>query len=245
MARINISNEISKNSLLLTTLNGVKYVLQRETGIKNVRLSTADKIKAQMKESGDDKFPYAWLEPSDGQTVRDQMNLRAIQRTGIRVGTYGATRNTSRAGFIFPIRLGMAFKYVDNDPIRMYRMLETFLVLSGINMLNFDTRFANQLVLNTRIEIPDNATIPIADTGDTTKPGGSEMELPLVIHTHCGFFYDMSSVFASDPIIGYTLKSSMGDEDTASVQQNVNESEFGDYETQLPEEFISNVPKPT
>lgn len=241
MARLLISREISKNSLLTTALQGVKTVLQRETGLKSIVLSADDKVKADLKNKGNTSYPYAYLRPSDAEAVRDQGNARATQRYGLRTGTYGATRNTSRVGFIFPVRLGMELVYVDDDALRMYRMTETFLILAAINMLNFDIRFANQLVLNTRIQIPENTTIPLADTGDTTKPGGMELTLSLIIHTYAGFFRDVSSVYAADPMIGYVLKSKM--EDGEGIAEDVQESEFEDYETQIPREFTSNEPR--
>ncbi len=241
MARIFIPRELAKNSLLLTALHGVKQVFQRETGVKRILLSTDDKIKAQMENNGDDKYPYAWLVPSDAQAVRDMVNNRATQRTGMRMGTYGATRNTASTAFLFPAKLGFELKYTHHDAKALYHMVETFLILSAMANLNFDIKFANQMVLNTRIEIPDNLTMPIADTGDTTKPGGGEISLQFIIHTWVGFFKDVSSAYAGDPQIGVASKGDYASANNVTSPRTIAEDElFGDYEPVLPPEYSNN-----
>ena len=241
MARLNIPRELAKNSILQTALHGVRTVLERETGLKNILISTDDKVKLEMKNQGNTAYPYAWLAPSDAQIVKDQVSNRATQAYGMRMGGYGATRNTSRVGFLFPVRLGFELKYTDDDAMRMMRMVETFLLLSAVNRLTFDIRFANSMTLNTRIEIPDSTTIPIADTGDTTKPGGSEVSVALIIHTYAGFVRDVSSVYAADPTIGYVINKDVPT-GTLAAPSETSAEDFPDYITQLPEEFTSNAP---
>lgn len=241
MARIHIPAEIAKSSLLLTGLHGMRAVFQRETGVKRIRISTDDKIKAQMDNTKDDTYPYAWLVPSDAQATRDLVNNRNTARVGMRMGTVGATRNTAAVGFLFPVKLGFELKYTDSDAKRLYGMIETFLILSAMTNLNFDVKFANQLVLNNRIEIPDNLTIPIADTGDTTKPGGGEVSIQFIFHTWAGFFRDVASVYAADPQIGVASKGVYGSRENVSDPRMLDADDlFGEYEPVIPEEYSTN-----
>lgn len=232
MAKLSIPKEMVKSGLLRTGLHGVRKVLKAELGV-DFPLTLDDKVKAQLKNDGNMSYPYGWLVPSDAQAVKDQVSGRAVQRTGMRVGTYGATRNTSRVGFIFPVRIGVELHYFDDNADRALHITEALLLISAFTNLNFDVKYGKDFILNTRIEVPDSATIPIADTGDTTKPGAVELTMPLIIHTYAGFFHDVASVYNADPIIGRTI-SKPGDQP----------DEFSDeYDPSLPQEFITNDPR--
>lgn len=231
MAHLSIPRELVKSGLLRTNLHGVRTVLARELGLKDLPISLDDKIKKQLANEDKTSYPYGWIVPTDAQVVKDSFSNRAVQRTGHRVGTYGASRNTSRVGFIFPIRIGCELHYFDDSADRAFHISETFLLLSALNNLTFDVKYGNQFVLNTRIEVPDNTTIPLADTGDTTKPGAIEIIVQLIVHTYAGFFKDVSSVYDVDPIIGTNIESVNGSEDT-----------FTDYISPI-EEFTTNDPR--
>lgn len=207
MSRLSIPKELLASGLLRTFLHGTKSVLQRELNLKSLPYSLDDKVKAQQANENNNVFPYAYIAPSDMQVNKEaQGNPRAMQRNGWRVGTFGASRNISSVGFIVPMRMGLELHYFHNDADSLLRIGEMFVILSSMNNLNFDVKFGNgsekPFILNTRIEIPDNMSIPIADTGDTTKPGGGELVIPIVIHTYAGFIKKMSSLYHADPIIG-------------------------------------------
>lgn len=212
MARLSIPKELAKSGLLRTNLHAVRTVLARELGLQHFPISLDDKVKAQLANDGQTQYPYGWLVPSDMQLVRDQYNNSATRRIGMRVGTYGATRNTSRIGFIYPIKIGAEIHVACDDAEKSLHFGETFLLLSAMqNVLSFDVRFGDQFSLNTRIVVPDSVTIPFADTGDTTKPGAVEVTLQIVIETYAGFFHDISSVYDVDPIIGVATHGADGE----------------------------------
>lgn len=187
-------------------LHGIKVVLAKETGLTRIALGTNNQIKNTLEKQNTRTYPYAWLEPSDGQARKDVANKTSVQRFGYGYGLSGATRNTTKRAFVWPITLGMQLKYQDNDPMRVMRLMETFLILSSINMLSFDMRFGSDFVLNTQIVIPDNISIPLGDTDNTSEPGASELALSLVISTWAGFTKDVASVNSSKPTLGYTIK---------------------------------------
>lgn len=210
--KLNIPKELAKNSLLLTMLHGVRIVLQKETNLKSIVISTNNRIKNDLELNKNVTYPYGWLEPSDAQVVKDQASTTAAKRYGYRYGVQNSTRNTTRVGHLFPVNLGFTLKYVDNEPQRMMEMVETFLILSSINQLTFDVKFSDSLILNTRIEIPDSSSFPIGDTSDYTKPGGMELSLALIIHTWAGVFRDAVSVFSATPTIGYLINKDQSSE---------------------------------
>ncbi len=234
MARLSIPAELVKSGILRTNLHAVRAVLQREFRFKHFPISLDDKVKAQQKNDGSTAYPYGWLVPSDSEIVRDQLNNRAVQLYGLRVGTFGADRNTTRVGYIFPVRMGLEMHIVSGDADQTIHMSEAALILSALqSQLSFDVRYGESFILNTRIEFPANTSIPVADTGDTTKPGGSEIVLQLIIHTYAGFFAKKSSVYDVDPIIG----TSIVDPKTDTLL------EFAELEPAIPEEFSSNDPR--
>ena len=234
MSRLSIPKELLKSGLLRTFLHGTRSVLQRELGLKSLPYSLDDKVKAQQANQNNDVFPYGYIAPSDMQVNKEaQGNPRAMQRTGWRVGVFGASRNISNVGFIVPMRVGLELHYFHNDADFLLRVGEMFVMLSSMNNLNFDVKFGSNtdspFILNTRIEIPDNMSIPIADTGDTTKPGGGELSIPLVLHTYAGFFKKMSSLYYADPIIGIATEKA---DDTVVFDEN--------FPGLMPEEYRTN-----
>lgn len=236
MSRLSIPKELLASGLLRTFLHGTRSILQRELNLKSLPYSMDDKVKAQMSNEDNTVFPYGYLAPSDMQVNKEaQGNPRAMQRTGWRVGAFGASRNISNVGFIVPMRMGLELHYLHNDADSLLRIGEMFVMLSSMNNLNFDVKFGNDkekpFILNTRIEIPDNMSIPIADTGDTTKPGGGELVIPLVLHTYAGFFKKMSSLYNADPIIGMAIERA---DDTVDFND--------DFPGLMPEEYRNNEP---
>lgn len=236
MSRLSIPKELLESGLLRTFLHGTRSVLQRELGLKSMPYSLDDKVKAQQANQGMNVFPYAYLAPSDMQVNKEaQGSPRAMQRTGWRVGTFGASRNISNVGFMVPMRVGLELHYFHSDADALLRTGEMFVILSSMNNLNFDVKFGNNtdtpFILNTRIEIPDNMSIPIADTGDTTKPGGGELVVPVVVHTYAGFFKKTSALYHADPIIGLAIEKA---DDTVDFNE--------DFPGLMPEEFRDNGP---
>ncbi len=224
---------IAKHGILSRCMSGVLSVLQKELALsKPVRYTQDERIKDSMSKDENTQYPYAWVVPSDAQAVRDGVNARAVARYGQRTGNFGATRNTTRVARVFPVNLGLELHYVTGDPMAMLAAVEMFLIFSATTNLNFDLKFGRDFFLNTRIEIPDSASIPLADTSDTTKPGGGELTLNLIVHTYAGFFTDVSSVYNKDPVVGYYDKR----EDSGPLLSEDSTS-FREYEPQLPKMF--------
>lgn len=202
-------NELAKNSVLLLSLHGVRTVLERELGIKNLHIAMDETVKAEIerKAGQHDKpqYPYAYMSMSELIGVRDQGNNKHAQRFGIRMGAAGATRATSRKAFLFPINIGLDLKYIDDDPVRAMVMAESMVILSMIGGLIFNLRLSESINFDVRVEIPETVPIPLASTNNPESPGGIEVSLSLIIHTFSGFFKEVSAVNSGNATISMEI----------------------------------------
>lgn len=190
--------ELAKNSVLLLSLHGVRTVLERELGIKDLQIAMDETIKAEIdrktKQHEKTAYPYAYMSMSELIGVRDQGSNKYTQRHGIRMGAAGATRATSRKAFLFPINIGLDLKYIDDDPSRTIVMAESMVILSQIGGLSFSLTLGEAIDFDVRVEIPESVPIPISSTTNTESPGGIEVSLSLIIHTYSGFFKEVAAV---------------------------------------------------
>ena len=209
-----VFKELAKNSVLLLSLHGVRTVLERELGIKNLNISMDETVKAEIerkaKQHEGARYPYAWLSMSELIGKRDQSNNKHAQRMGLRIGggidmAAGSTKYTSRKAYLFPIEVGMSLKYVDDDPARAMVMAESMVILSMIGGLNFSLTLSETLNFDVRVEIPETVPIPLSSTTNAEAPGGIEVELSLIIHTYSGFFKNVEAVTSDRPTLQMTI----------------------------------------
>lgn len=196
---------ISKSSLLLMSLHGVRTAFERELDLRNMVIATSDSVKRELARKGDTSYPYSYLSISELIGVRDQNSNKFVQRHGIRMGAEGATRATSRKAYLFPINVGMELKYIDSDPTRCFLMAESMVILSMLGGLQFELLVGDTVRFLVRVEIPETTAIPISAYGSTESPDASELSLTLVIHTYAGFLKDVSAVNSGNPIISVNI----------------------------------------
>lgn len=205
--------ELAKNSVMLLSMHGVRTVLERELGIKELKLSMDETVRAEIERDHTAhekaKYPYAYMAVSELMGVRDQGNNKYSQRMGVRMmgqaGADGATRATSRKAHLFPINLSLDLKYVHDDPLKILLMGEAFTILSVCGGLSFNLQLNEGYNFDVRIEIPESTTIPIASTTDTSNPGGFELSMSLIVHTYSGFFHDASAVNSGSANINFEI----------------------------------------
>lgn len=205
----NLFNDLAKNSLLLISLHGVRTVLEKQLGLKDIQISTDETVKREIERKAsnheDIKFPYAYISLSEIIGVKDQNSNRNIQRLGI-PSRSGAMKATTRKGYLFPINVGMELKYIDDKPERAMVMAETFVILSMIGGLSFRLTVSEDISFDVRIEVPENLSIPLADTSSTQSPSGIELSAQLVIHTYSGFFRNVAAVNSGNPILDMQIE---------------------------------------
>lgn len=200
---LTLLEELKKSSILMSALSGARTVLERELGLSNILLSTNESVKRELAKRGHNTYPYAYMALSDMQADRSRLAGRTIRRNGVLLGTAGATHATTHKGYIFPLKVSFEFKYIDDDPYRTLYVAETFALLSIASNLTFSMLVAGELELQSTIAVPESITIPIADTGNTTEPGGQEISIALVMDTYGGFIRDVSAVSTTIPVTSY------------------------------------------
>ena len=208
-----IIDDLEKSSLLMMSLMGVRTLLERELRINDMIIATEDGASKELLRRLSDvnqstvAYPYGYLSLSELTAVKDRSPNKLVKRHGIRLGTYQATLATSKKAFIFPAMVQISMHYLDNDPIRLLRMAEALLILGQIGPLTFTLTVGGELTLNIQVEIPESATIPVAETENTHAPDAQELEIPLVLHTYVGFFRDVAAVNSTNPTVSIELQS--------------------------------------
>ncbi len=196
-----VLTEVKSNSLLTMSLHGVRTILETELGVKPIIIATDETVKSEYARRDHMEFPYAHLELTEIMGVRDQNANKTVQRQGVHAGKHGATRATTRKGYMFPITVGMTLKYTDGDPYSYIPLAETMVILSMIGGLTFAIKLNEDFEFHVRIEIPEQVAIQLASTTSAETPGGTEIEIALIIHTYAGFFRDVASVNSDRPTI--------------------------------------------
>ncbi len=204
--------EVKSNSLLTITLHGVRTILEHELGIESIIIATDDAVKSELLRRDEDHYPYAHLEINELIGVKDKSASQTIKRLGLIVGLNGATKATTRKGYMFHAQVGMNLKYVAGDPQVWLPFCETMVILSLIGGLNFEIALNEDYKYHVKIEVPEQTAISLAAMNDAATPGGTEIEVPLIIHTQIGFFRDVAAVNSDSPIINVALNINSEDE---------------------------------
>ncbi len=208
-----ILDELGNSSLLIASLHGVRSIFERELGISGIQIETDDMIKVRIAQRAAQAelpvYPYAYLNITEMQAVKELQANKTVRRHGVLMGTVGATRNTSLKGYVFPARLQIDLKYVHSDPLQVIRVAEGMMILGQVGQMFFELQVGgeNGMKLEPRLEIPESVAIPLADTTLPSTPGGLEVTLSFILHTYSGFFRDVAAVNNDRPTIDTTIVS--------------------------------------
>ena len=200
----NILGELQSNSILATSLHGVRTLLERELGLKNLLLATDDTIMGEFTRKAEQLYPHSYLVINELIGVTDQIHTRYVQRQGVTSGLGGATKATTQKAYMFPINVGVELKYQDNDMHRVMAIAEALVIFSMIGGLSF-TLTVSGIEYIVRIEIPLSTSIPIGSAESANDPSATEVSVSMVIHTHAGFFRDVSAVQSGSATTSYTI----------------------------------------
>lgn len=206
-----IFDDLNRSSLLYTSLLGVRSLLEQELLLKDLIIASEDSASRELQRRLTDEktrtiaYPYSYISMSELTGVKDRVPGKNVKRMGYRSGVDQATKATARKAFVFPVLVQLSLHYLDNDPLRTLRMAEALVILTQIGYMTFTLKSGNGNTMEVYVEIPDSATIPIAETENTHAPGSQEIEVPLVIHTWAGFFRDVSAVNSDRPNISFNI----------------------------------------
>lgn len=209
-----IIEELKRSNLFYISLQGVRSLLEREFLLKDLVISTGDMAREEIKRrlaspdltNKNLAYPYAYMSLSDMTGLKDRAPNKNIRRHGWRMLSQNATRATSRKAYVFPASVQIGLHYIDNDPTRLLLMGQAFVILSQVGTLVFAIKIGKDFTLDVTIAVPETATIPISETENSGIPDASEIEIPLIIDTYCGFFRDVSAVNSDTPQLQFDVE---------------------------------------
>ncbi len=209
---MSVIKEIAKENLLHIALQGVRAVLERELGIRQVlfSISTAARqevVRRAREKEGGLKFPYSYILLTGLAGVKERQNNYAVQKHGLRFNTPGQ-RATTAKGYLFPITLGLDFHYIDSDPNDVLAISQALVLLSVTNGLSFQINVGEIYTFVVDLEIPLDTTINVEDGNSAELPGATDVNVQFVMHTTIGFFKDVSAVNSDHPTMEIKLADS-------------------------------------
>lgn len=218
--------ELSKENLLFMALTGVRGVLERELGIEDVLFTMSENYKQDLIRRADTKgeplkFPWSYFKIQSLAGVREYTNNFAIRKHGVRLTRIGE-RATSTKGYVFPIKLGLEFHYIDTDPTRLLLMAQTLVLLSSTGGLKFVIDVGDSYSFTVGLEIPLDTTIEIEEEQSPQAPEATDLVVSIVMSSEIGFFRDVSAVNGKETKLRVTMESN-------GVEQEVFEIEGPKY----------------
>lgn len=204
-----IIDEIKENSILQACMHGARAVLERELKIRNIVFGTEETVRKQIeRESGDVKYPYGYIQLTSLSVTRDRMNNKATRRHGMVNGIDTVSRSSIAKAFLFPVKLNADFHYVVGDPIQLMKSLETLAILTMTGSLTCRLTLGGDTAINfdVSITLPDDMSIPTAESGGSTNPGGNDITLGIVIDAFAGFVRNVATVNSTTPEMVFNVE---------------------------------------
>lgn len=219
---MSLIKELAKENLLYIALAGVRGVLERELEIKSIQFAMTETYKQEMMRKASDQgkpisYPWSYFLIQSLAGSRDVGNNYAVRKHGLRFTQIGE-KATSKKGYLFPIKLGLDFHYVDSDPKRLLTMAQALVLLSASGGLKFDIDVGDMLTFTVSLEIPIDQTITLQEEQNAQLPEATDINAQIVMSTTIGFFRDVSAVNGQYTSLRVTLKSNGQDEETFELE---------------------------
>lgn len=207
--------ELTKENLLLITLNGLRAVLKRELQIPEAQFVLTETfrqemIRKQMERGQPLEFPYSYLLLNSLAGSRDTCNNYAVRRHGMANTSIGEKATTKKA-YLFPIKMGLEFHYIDSNQNRVLNMAMALALFSATSGLKFDINVGDLFTFSVSLEIPLDYTINIQEEQSQTLPEAVDLTTSIIVSTSVGYFKDVAAVHGKGLTMSVTLPS--GDEE--------------------------------
>jgi hypothetical protein len=187
-------DELSNGSVLALSLRGLRLILEREFGLSNILIVTDDQIKQEQARQETKTYPYGFFSLNEFALDKDRQPIKNIRRHGWRYGLDEVTYSTTKKAYIFPIHIGVEFKYYESDPYKAILIAELMSMLSSSSALNFTIKLSEDFSYDVKIDCPDSLTIPLGQANDPANPGAFELVFNFVLNTWGGFVREVSAV---------------------------------------------------
>jgi len=219
---MSLIRELAKENLLYMALTGVRGVLERELDIKSIQFALTETYKQEMLRKMHDqgkeiRYPWSYFLIQSLAGSRDTGNNYAVRKHGVRFSQVGE-KATSKKGYLFPVKLGLDFHYVDSDPKRLLTMAQALVLLSATGGLKFDIEVGDMYVFTVSLEIPLDQTITLQEEQNAQLPEATDLNAQIVMSTTIGFFRDVSAVNGQYTSLRVTLRSNGQDEETFEIE---------------------------
>lgn len=219
---MSLIRELAKENLLYLALTGVRGVLERELELKDISFTMSENYKQELVRRAQTqgvelKFPWAYFAITSLAGVRDTGNMFAIRKHGVRFTNIGE-KALSKKGYVFPIKLGLDFHYIDTDPKRLLTMSQTLVLLSATGGLKFQIDVGEMYSFTVGLEIPLDTTITLQEEQSATLPEATDLNAQIIMSTEIGFFRDVSAVNGQSTTLRVSLESNGNIEETFEIE---------------------------
>lgn len=211
---MSILREIAGENLLEMALSGVREVINREFGLSDCTFTMSENYKQDIVRKAETKskalaFPWSYFLIQSLAGARDTGNNFAIRKHGVRFNKFGE-KATSRKGYLFPVKLGLEFHYIDTDPKRILSMAQTLVVFSCTSGLKFQIDIGDIYSFTVSLEIPPDSTISTAEEQSAQLPEATDLVTQIVMTSTIGFFRDVSAVNGTPAVMRISLQEADG-----------------------------------
>jgi hypothetical protein len=219
---MSLIKELAKENLLFIALTGVRGVLERELDIKDILFTMSENYKQDLIRRAETKgeqlsFPWSYFKIQSLAGSRDTTNNYAIRKHGVRVSTAGELA-TSKKIYLFPVKLGLEFHYIDTDPRRLLTMAQTLVLLSSTGGLKFQIDVGDMYSFTVGLEIPLDSTIDIQEEQNPQLPEATDIVTQIIMSSEIGFFRDVSAVNGQATKLRVSLQSNGQTEEVFEIE---------------------------
>jgi hypothetical protein len=187
------------------TLQGYRAMLERQLGLKNIKVFISDNSKEDLKRQSQEspKYPLAKLQIQEVRAYKDVANGHTIARHGWFNPESSVTSSTTLKSYFFPVAIGTELTVAHSDPIESMRLAEQLIILSMTNALNFKLELLPGMSTMVRAEVPDTVSIPLSESDNSEYPGANVLTLQVALYSWIGFSQDVNRASGT---VGHQLK---------------------------------------
>jgi hypothetical protein len=203
--------ELARERILHTALKGVAAVLSREFELDcNMTFTMSETYRQEIVRKAAErqaplKFPYSFFMIQSLAGVRENTNNYAIRKHGVAINKVGELALSKKA-YMFPVKLGLEFHYIDTDPNRLLTMSEALVIFSASGGLKFNINIGDLYTYAVSLEIPIESTITASEEQNGVTPEATDLVASIVMSTELGFFRSVAATNGSPAIIRVTME---------------------------------------
>lgn len=177
------------NVPLMATFVGFKKSFQARFGIEKFPMVMHDNPrKAVVRAYGSSKYPYGYFRMTELNLNDDRNTFQNIRRFGSGVSIKDLEDALVQKSFMFPTKVNVECKYLDDDPIRVLNFIQKLAIFNSCRLLSFDISLPGSETWNVNVvSNQKGAAIPVPVEDDDDKPTVYEIDFSYELETKIGF----------------------------------------------------------